>query len=102
MYYTAFINRPSKGNAKKNTLKLDPCLCIHEKIEIILEAETSHASCWNFKNTVTPRYQMLQYKEMETYLSPNKTTTGSKVKCKYYKPYWDEELSILKKKCNIQ
>ena len=35
------------------------------------------------------------YKEMATYLFPIKTTTGSKVKCKYYKPYWDEELSIL-------
>ena len=35
------------------------------------------------------------YKEIATYLSPIKTTTCSKVKCKYYKPYWDEELSIL-------
>ena len=35
------------------------------------------------------------YKEMATYLSPIKTTTGCKVKCKYYKPYWDEELSVL-------
>ena len=34
-------------------------------------------------------------KEMATYLFPIKTTTGSKVKCKYYKPDWDEELSIL-------